>query len=724
MIQEPMANPHSLSRVVPAIITGPDDAGAKIEHILLERTVDPAGFQTRRDARWRSIAVALDQPAGRVINSEDQSKFYNAQQIDFMSMRATVAIAKIISSALMRDLFHPILRDQWHDKEWRLRTLTPSWDHLQPEPDRTDEALRLLEGGMVTLDYAQDLAKIPDTGRIKPGTDEWFLLLEWRRKLAGDSAIGGDLLGAPLPPAVGPAAPGTAPDGEGAPDAVDDYDPLADFDVGLTAAARIEAVRADLLRVQSQIAAKTAAAQDHSGGVMVSLTIPPDVARTIAVPGGEDPDDLHVTIAYLGKTADLDRATIEATLARVSGAPLEGTIGGIGRFPGSHIEGLQAVWVPVDVPGLSEFRNHVVAVLDGAGVAQGSEHGYTPHVTLDYVAPDQPSPPPVPSINVGWSSFTFVWDGERREYPLTGGSAAATAAASPEPAAQDHPLASTFAELNDIDRDTRARLAGAAEVAMRSAMRKVGVKLANRASASVRRVTAELASTPWLIPERLGPAACAAIVAAAGDDPLDGAFDDLADNAEEILTVALLGALASLRIDTTSTAGAAALSRAAAARAAAVDHLRSTMTTLARQRVYSPSDPASPRGEPVSGTVPAGIVSRTVAIAGGSPVETVDGATRLAASERPATGLATGPIVVETAATLEVEPFVVEYTWRAGNPAHPFEPHHELAGTTVRTTADSRLAVRAADDWLQVGHYHPMDHAGCRCFWAVDVRPA
>ncbi|MGK3946141.1 hypothetical protein ABK046_48300, partial [Streptomyces caeruleatus] len=86
--------------------------------------------------------------------------------IDFFSMRSTVGIARLISDALMKDLYRLIMRDQWGDKHWRRHTLTPSWDHLQPEPDKTDEALRLLDAGVVTPAYAQDLEKIPAEGRV------------------------------------------------------------------------------------------------------------------------------------------------------------------------------------------------------------------------------------------------------------------------------------------------------------------------------------------------------------------------------------------------------------------------------------------------------------------------------------------------------------------------------------------------------------------------------
>lgn len=536
---KPMADPYAPERVVPAIITGPDDVGDKIKQILWDRAENPGAFAQARDARWRNIAVALDQPAGRILNSEDQSKFYNSQAIDFFSMRSTVGIARLISDGLLADLFHPILREQWRDKQWRRRTLTPTWDHLQPEPDRTDEALRLLEAGAISLRHAQDMAKIPAAGRIEVGSPEWRELLKWRAALnpglGPADPFGGDPLGAAVPPSTGPAAPGTAPDGAGAPE------PLAGFDATL-ASARLAAMNRDLAALPT----RTAAAE--------------------------------------------------------------------------------------------------------------------------------------------------------------------------------HPLASKAQALNEIDRDTRTKIAAAAEQAMLAAMRKVGVRIANKVKATpAATATADLAHTPGLIPARLGPSVCAALLDGESD-PLANSFDDLSDQTEAVLAAAFLLALRTIGVEATSEAGVAAITRATTARTAAVGFLKDQMMDTARTRIFRP-DTTEVRGEAVSGMVPAGIPGRTVAVAGGAPVETVDGVTRLAAAETPPAGVATGQIVVDTMAAISVEPFTVQYTWRTGSPTNPFKPHHDLAGVTVTKLADPRLASSADTSWLSVGHLHPLDHAGCQCWWDVSFVP-
>lgn len=163
---------------------------------------------------------------------------------------------------------------------------------------------------------------------------------------------------------------------------------------------------------------------DHTDSAMVALMLSKDVAEKIALPDGEPVDNLHVTVVYLGDIVDLDETAIKNVLSGISFPAPEGTIGGIGRFPKSHKEGMQAVWVPVDVPGLSEFYDLVSSKLIDAGLIEEQEHGYTAHITLDYVTIDEPTPEPVAQCDVQWSSFTLVWGNERTEYPFVAQSTA------------------------------------------------------------------------------------------------------------------------------------------------------------------------------------------------------------------------------------------------------------------------------------------------------------
>ncbi|MGL5934928.1 MAG: hypothetical protein ACRCZI_04820, partial [Cetobacterium sp.] len=254
-IMTPLRDPQSPDRVVPVIITGPADAGGKIQHILLERTQDPDGFQKRRDAHWRSIAVALDLPAGAVLNSQDDAKFYNSQGTDWRAARAVVNIARIVLDPIVDKVFRPILRDQWRDPRWAERCINPGWQHLLPEADETDKASKLWADGMLTVEGYQEAAKIPAGHRLRPGTPEWdeaMLVMAATKGGFVPPTGGGPLLGQPVPASIGPAAPGTAPDGAGAVDAEldDDTDPFEDIAVTAAAVPDRWRVRAAMLHVE------------------------------------------------------------------------------------------------------------------------------------------------------------------------------------------------------------------------------------------------------------------------------------------------------------------------------------------------------------------------------------------------------------------------------------------------------------------------------------------
>lgn len=128
-------------------------------------------------------------------------------------------------------------------------------------------------------------------------------------------------------------------------------------------------------------------------GVMVALYPDPEAAKKIMVRGGDDPDQLHVTLAYLGKTTDQagDGLTLEAATNRIVAAaqaaaatyqPLSGTVGGIGKFPDQG-DGVPVIAL-VDVVGLGAVREAVVDALETEGLPVKVDHGFTPHMTLGY----------------------------------------------------------------------------------------------------------------------------------------------------------------------------------------------------------------------------------------------------------------------------------------------------------------------------------------------------
>lgn len=127
-----------------------------------------------------------------------------------------------------------------------------------------------------------------------------------------------------------------------------------------------------------------AAAGDVADGVMVALFPPADVAEQLALDGGDPPEQLHVTLAFLGKEQDLaDPAALHtAVQAWAAGTqPLTGTVSGAGLFTAGPEP---VTYLSVDVPALPQARQDLVGALSDAGLEPSTQHGFTPHMTLQY----------------------------------------------------------------------------------------------------------------------------------------------------------------------------------------------------------------------------------------------------------------------------------------------------------------------------------------------------
>lgn len=131
---------------------------------------------------------------------------------------------------------------------------------------------------------------------------------------------------------------------------------------------------------------------DHSDGSMLALYPPPEVARGLAIPGGLDLESLHLTVAYTGHAADVGRKTLRRAaknLAAVT-APITGTISGHARFTGGDQDVIVAL---VDSPALEQLRADTLTELGDRGITVPADHaGYTPHITIAHIEPDDPDP--------------------------------------------------------------------------------------------------------------------------------------------------------------------------------------------------------------------------------------------------------------------------------------------------------------------------------------------
>lgn len=133
--------------------------------------------------------------------------------------------------------------------------------------------------------------------------------------------------------------------------------------------------------------------------VMVAWALDPGTAASLAERvGGAIDDNPHLTLAYLGRLNEIDEEALASArlgLKALAAAhpALTGTIGGIGRFSASDTsEGRDVVYASADVPGLSRLRGWVAKLLEEAGCPARSDHDFTPHITIQYVEPVEPTP--------------------------------------------------------------------------------------------------------------------------------------------------------------------------------------------------------------------------------------------------------------------------------------------------------------------------------------------
>ena len=166
-----------------------------------------------------------------------------------------------------------------------------------------------------------------------------------------------------------------------------------------------------------------------STSAMVAFYPSPDVARELALDGGEPPESLHVTLGFLGSDAvvRLDRDKIEGALATfaAANAPVSGKVGGIARFGAAEGEPWPLVAL-VDAPGLTEFRQRLVGTLAAAGVEVSALHGYCAHLTLALVEPEDEEAAgailaqgidPTP---LGFGAIVLKWGEDRTVFELAG----------------------------------------------------------------------------------------------------------------------------------------------------------------------------------------------------------------------------------------------------------------------------------------------------------------
>ncbi len=166
-------------------------------------------------------------------------------------------------------------------------------------------------------------------------------------------------------------------------------------------------------------------------GVMLAFWPDAETREHFAVEGGEAAEDLHVTLTYFGKLSEMPIEQIPALETAVerfaaTHAPVEATLGGVGRFPATpQSDGKDVAYLGVH-GDLQGFREELVNALKAVGVEPKNNFGWNPHVSLKMVAPHAPHLLATPEPrDVTFDEVVLSIGGAKKVYKLGGGVAKA-----------------------------------------------------------------------------------------------------------------------------------------------------------------------------------------------------------------------------------------------------------------------------------------------------------
>lgn len=156
---------------------------------------------------------------------------------------------------------------------------------------------------------------------------------------------------------------------------------------------------------------------DYSDGCMIALYPPAEVAEVLVVDGGLPADEMHVTVAYLGDTADVDGDVLREVVAELAERqPFTAQISGHARFTGGDKDVIVAL---VDSADLEDLRRDTLDALYERGIEPPRDHGYTAHLTVTYLDPDEPSPlDRIEALPAEFTVLAAVHGTDRTDCPL------------------------------------------------------------------------------------------------------------------------------------------------------------------------------------------------------------------------------------------------------------------------------------------------------------------
>lgn len=158
-------------------------------------------------------------------------------------------------------------------------------------------------------------------------------------------------------------------------------------------------------------------------GIIVAFQPDETSARELAQEGGIPPEDLHLTLAHLGSTDEIEstQQQVMSVLDSFSEGRLtiSGLVNGQGRFENDNET---AIWATFDSPELPQFRQDLVEALEQADIPVSADHGFTPHITLAYEKEDEEKKVETIHMELAFNELVLMWGAERLSFALSAGS--------------------------------------------------------------------------------------------------------------------------------------------------------------------------------------------------------------------------------------------------------------------------------------------------------------
>jgi 2'-5' RNA ligase len=150
---------------------------------------------------------------------------------------------------------------------------------------------------------------------------------------------------------------------------------------------------------------------------MIALYPALAAAEALAVDGGLPPEEMHVPVAYLGDAADVDAEALSEVVEELAARkPIAARFSGLARFTGGDKDVIVAL---IDSAALEDLRRDTLDALYERGIQSPREHGYTAHLTVTYLDPDDPAP--LDRLEAGpidFGTLSAVHGTERTDVPL------------------------------------------------------------------------------------------------------------------------------------------------------------------------------------------------------------------------------------------------------------------------------------------------------------------